>query len=93
MHIQERNRMRKSLWIVFCLLCVAVWTAHCEQREVLLFGNTYTAVLLKIDGRLVDVPSPTGFRGQGLASLPSLSPDGKLIAWGIALPDSGASGS
>jgi Tol biopolymer transport system component len=93
MNMQERTRLRKSLWSVFFLLCGAVAYAPCEQREVLLFGNTYDAVLLKIDGRTVEVPPPPGFIGQGLASLPSLSPDGNLIAWGLTLPYSVASGS
>lgn len=86
--MQGLNRLRKSFWIAFLFLGGAVRYAPCEQKEVLLFGNTYTAVRLKIDGRVVDVPPPSGFRGQGLASLPSLSPDGELIAWGLTLPDS-----
>jgi hypothetical protein len=53
----------------------------------LLFGNTYGALLLKVDGRVEEVSTPSGFIGQGFASLPSLSSDGKLIAWGLALPD------
>ena len=88
-----RDGLRMTLWFVLYIFCGGAGYALGEQREVLLFSNTYDAVLLKIDGRAVDLPAPPGFRGQGLASLPSLSPDGNLIAWGLTLPYSVASGS
>src|ERR1700739_276418 len=81
---------RDGLWIVVCIaLCVfhgAVGNSAPSQREVLLLGDTYTAILLKVNGRMIKGPAPPGFRGQGLASLPSLSPDGTLVAWGLTLP-------
>ncbi len=82
----EQDRLRMTLCIALCVICGGAGYAPGEQREVLLFGNTYDAVTLKINGRAVDVPAPPGFRGQGLASLPSLSPDGNFIAWGLTLP-------
>jgi hypothetical protein len=89
----ERDRLRMTLCIALCVICGGAGYTSGEQREVLLFGNTYDAVMLNVNGRSVDVPAPPGFRGQGLASLPSLSPDGNLIAWGLTLPYSVASGS
>lgn len=81
-----KNRLRMTHYLALGVICGAASYALGEQREVLLFGNTYDAVMLKVDGRSVDVSAPPGFRGQGLASLPSLSPDGNLIAWGLTLP-------
>lgn len=59
-----------------------------DSQPVILFGNSYSSVRLAVAEHQIEIANPSGFIGQGFASLPSLAPAGDRVVWGLTLPSS-----